>query len=400
MSTGLTELDFPFPQPSGFTLPAEFARLRARQPVAKVTLPSGDRAWLVTRYADVRAILGDARFSRAAAERPGGPRMGNTSPGPETILGMDPPDHTRLRRLVAPAFTYRRIEALRPRVEALANELMLDLASGPRTADLLGQFTAVLPSKVIFELLGVPYADFETLHAWTDVIFSLSAHTRDEVRTARAAIERFLVELVGEKRVHPADDLLSVLIEARDEQDRLTETELVSFALILITVGHMSTASTLSTALFTLLRLPELLARLYAAPELVPSAIEELLRHNTFALTGTQLRVALEDVRLGGVTIRAGDAVLAALGSANHDSEVFDRPEGVELARASNPHMAFGYGIHHCLGAQLARLEMQEALYALLRNMPNTLRLAVAPGEIELKTGLTARALASLPVRW
>ncbi len=400
MSTETTGLTFPFPQPPEFTLPGEFAELRARQPVAEVTLPSGDRAWLVTRYADVRAILADARFSRAAAERPGSPRMGNTSPGPETILGMDPPDHTRLRRLVAPAFTTRRIEALRPRVEDLANELMRDVVSGDRSADLLAQFTAALPSKVIFELLGVPYADFGTLHGWTDVIFSLSAHTRDEVLTARTGIERFLVELVAEKRAHPADDLLSVLIAARDEQEKLSETELVSFALILITVGHMSTASTLSTALFTLLRLPELLARLYARPGLVPSAIEELLRHNTFALTGTQLRVALEDVRLGGVTIRAGDAVLGALGSANHDSEVFARPDRVELTRAGNPHMAFGYGIHHCLGAQLARLEMQEALYALLRNIPDTLRLAVAPAEIELKTGLTARALASLPVRW
>ncbi|WP_340682679.1 cytochrome P450 [Amycolatopsis coloradensis] len=400
MSTELTGLTFPFPQPPEFTLPAEFTRLRARQPVTEVTLPSGDRAWLVTRYTDVRKVLADARFSRAAAELPGGPRMGNTSPGPETILGMDPPDHTRLRRLVAPAFTTRRIEALRPRVEELANELMIEVASGPRSADLLGQFTAALPSKVIFELLGVPYSDFGTLHGWTDVIFSLSSHSRDEVRAARASIERFLVELVAEKRAHPADDLLSVLIAARDEQDKLSETELVSFALILITVGHMSTASTLSTALFTLLRLPEQMARLYAQPDLVPSAIEELLRHNTFALTGTQLRVALEHVRLGNVTIRAGDAVLAALGSANHDTEVFDRPDRVDLTRSHNPHMAFGYGIHHCLGAQLARLEMQEALYALMRNIPGTLRLAVAPAEVELKTGLTARALASLPVRW
>lgn len=400
MSAELTHLSFPFPAPAGFDLPAEFAALREREPVVRVVLPSGDAAWLVTRYADVRTVLADVRFSRAAAELPGAPRMGNTTPGPDTILGMDPPDHSRLRKLVAPAFTARRIEALRPNVRQLADGLVRGLAASEPPVDLLAEFAAALPSKVIFELLGVSYSDFDMLHGWTEVIFSLSAHSREEVLAARGNIEDYLVGMIERRRHTPSDDLLGVLVAARDEQDRLTERELVNFALILITVGHMSTASTLGTALFTLLRLPSELARLFAEPELVPRAVEELLRHNTFALTGAQLRVATADIEVGGVTVRAGEAVLAALGSANHDPAVFADGGTLELSRQSNPHMAFGYGVHHCLGAQLARLEMQEALRALLANLPDTLRLAVAPESLRLKTGLTARALAELPVRW
>lgn len=400
MSANLTQLTFPFASPAGFELPTEFALLREEQPVARIVLPSGDQAWLVTRYADVRTVLADIRFSRAAAELPDAQRMGNTKPGPDTILGMDPPDHTRLRRLVTPAFTARRIEALRPRTRQLADHLLQAMVAESPPVDLLAQFAAALPSKVIFELLGVPYEDFDTLHAWTEVIFSLAAHTPEEVAAARAKIEEFLAGTIAARRARPTDDLLGVLVTARDDQDKLSERELINFALILITVGHMSTASTLGTALFTLLRVPGQLSRLYEQPALIKPAVEELLRHNTFALTGAQLRVALEDVCLGEVTVRAGDAVLAALGSANHDPEVFDHAEQLDLARKYNPHVAFGYGIHHCVGAQLARLEMQEALSAVCRNVPSTLRLAVPPDSLRLKTGLTARALVTLPVVW
>jgi cytochrome P450 len=400
MTIDQVPLVFPFAMPPGSDPAPEFARLREHQPVTAVVLPSGDMAWLVTRYRDVRTVLSDLRFSRAAAEAPGAPRMGNTRPGPDTILGMDPPDHTRLRKLVAQAFTARSVERLRPRTMELAAGLVHGLLERPLPADLMSGFALALPMKVIFELLGVPFQDSGPLHELTEVIFSLAAHTPDEVRAARQDIEAYLRQALQRRREHPTDDLLTALVAARDHEDRLSEQEMVGFALILITVGHMSTANTLGAAIYSLLRHPRELAMLRKDPRLIPSAVEELLRYNPFTLTGAQLRVAVADTEIGGRTIRAGEGVIAAVGSANYDSSRFAQPDRLDLARADNPHLAFGFGVHHCLGAQLARMELQVALAALLDGLPATLALAVPPDELAWKTGLTAQALVSLPVVW
>ncbi|GAA3368888.1 cytochrome P450 [Streptomyces sannanensis] len=391
---------FPFPAPDTFEPPEEFRRLRERAPVARVTLPTGDQAWLLTRYADVRAALVDPRLSRAAAEAPDAPRMGNTTPGPKTILGMDAPDHSRLRRLVTQAFTARRVEALRPRIEQLAEEQIRLVLVAPRPVDLMSCYALSLPIKVIFELLGVPYDDVDRLHAWSEVIFSLGGHTAEEVREARGAITGYLRELIERRRAEPTDDLLGVLVHARDEGQRLSEEELLDFAMILMTVGHQSTANSLGTALFTLLHHPDQLELLRKKPELIPGAVEELLRFNPFVFTGTQLRVATEDLTIGETEIRKGEAVIASLGSANHDEEVFADPDRFDVERTPNVHLSFGYGIHHCLGAQLARLEMQIALRTLIERVPDTLKLAVRADWLTWKTGLTARALVNLPVTW
>ncbi|MEU8618705.1 cytochrome P450 [Streptomyces sp. NPDC048623] len=391
---------FPFPAPDTFEPPEEFRRLREQAPVARVTLPTGDRAWLLTRYADVRAALVDPRLSRAAAEAPEAPRMGNTTPGPKTILGMDAPDHSRLRRLVMQAFTARRVEALRPRIEQLAEEQIRLVLVAPRPVDLMSCYALSLPIKVIFELLGVPYEHVDRLHAWSEVIFSLGGHSVEEVKEARGEIIGYLRGLIEQRREEPADDLLSVLVHARDEGQQLSEDELLDFAMILMTVGHQSTANSLGTALFTLLHHPDQLELLRNKPELIPGAVEELLRFNPFVFTGTQLRVATEDLTIGETAIRKGEAVIAALGSANHDAEVFAEPERFDVERTPNVHLSFGYGIHHCLGAQLARLEMQIALRTLIERVPDTLRLAVPADWLTWKTGLTARALVNLPVTW
>lgn len=400
MLTNEELLAFPFPVPEKFEPPEEFLRLREQTPVAQVTLPTGDRAWLLTRYADVRQALVDPRLSRAAAEAPDAPRIGNTSPGPKTILGMDPPDHSRLRRLVMQAFTARRVESLRPRVEQLAEEQIRLVLVAPRPVDLMSCYALQLPIKVIFELLGVPLADVDRLHAWSEVIFSLGGHTKEEVGEARGNIIEYLRGLIELRRDEPTDDLLSTLTHARDEGHKLSEDELLDFAMILMTVGHQSTSNSLGTALFTLLHHPEQLELLRKKPELIPGAVEELLRFNPFVFTGTQLRVATEDIEINGVTIKAGEAVIAALGSANHDAEVFEEPGRFDVERTPNVHLSFGYGVHHCLGAQLARLEMQIALRVLLEKVPDTLKLAVPEEWLTWKTGLTARALANLPVTW
>ncbi|MFI1395494.1 cytochrome P450 [Streptomyces sp. NPDC020681] len=396
----LLTFPFPAPPPEGFVPPEEFARLREKAPVSRVTLPTGDRAWLLTRYADVRQALVDPRLSRAAAERPEAPRMGNTSPGPKTILGMDPPDHSRLRRLVMQAFTARRVESLRPRIQQLADEQVGLVLVAPHPVDLMSCFALNLPIKVIFELLGVPYEDCDRLHAWSEVIFSLGGHTKEEVGEARGNIVGYLRGLIEVRREEPTDDLLSVLVHARDEGQSLSEDELLDFAMILMTVGHQSTSNSLGIALFTLLQHPEQLELLRKKPELIPGAVEELLRHNPFVFTGTQLRVATEDLEIGGVQVRQGEAVIAALGSANHDEEIFADPDRFDVERTPNTHLSFGYGVHHCLGAQLARLEMQIALRTLIEKVPDTLRLAVPVEWLTWKTGLTARALANLPVTW
>lgn len=391
---------FPFPAPETFEPPEEFRTLRERAPVAQVTLPTGDRAWLLTRYRDVRDALVDPRLSRAAAERPNAPKMGNTTPGPRTILGMDAPDHSRLRRLVMQAFTARRVEALRPRIEQLAEQQIKLVLVAPRPVDLISCYALNLPIKVIFELLGVPYQDVDRLHAWSEVIFSLDGHSREEVQQARGSIIDYLRDLIGERRQSPTDDVLSSLVHARDDGQRLSEEELLDFAMILLTVGHQSTANSLGTALFTLLHHPDQLKLVRDRPELIPGVVEELLRFNPFVFTGTQLRVATEDLTIGEVSIKAGEAVIASLGSANHDEAVFPDAGRFDVQRSPNVHLSFGYGIHHCLGAQLARLEMQIALRTLIERLPESLHLAVPAHWLTWKTGLTARALVNLPVTW
>jgi cytochrome P450 len=408
MPTEQTQLMFPPPTLEGFEPPAEFDRLRGEQPCALVTLPTGDPAWLVTRYADVRTVLSDRRFSRAAAEAAGAPRVGNTSPGPHTILGMDPPRHTRLRRLVAAAFTPAQVERLRPGAQAIAEGLMRAISVAPRPVDLMGCYALQLPIKVIFEMIGVPLVECDRLHALSEVIFSLGAYPRETVVAARADIETYLAGLIEERRGTPGgSDLLAELVAVRDresqlsgEDDRLSEEELRNFVLILLTVGHMSTANTLGSAMFVLLRNPDVMARLRDEPALIPTAVEELLRYNPFTLTGTQLRVATEDVELADVTIRRGDGVLACVGAANHDPAVFDDPARFVMDRAENPHVAFGYGVHHCLGAQLARMELQVAIGTLLSRLPALPRLAVPEEWLTLRTGLTGRSLATLPILW
>jgi nocardicin N-oxygenase len=313
---------------------------------------------------------------------------------------MDPPEHTRLRRLVASAFTPRRVAELRPRTQQIAEQLMMAVSVAPRPVDLMGCYALQLPIKVIFELLGVPFEDCDRLHALSEVIFSLGAHSPETVTAARAEIEEYLTDLIARRRREPSDDLLASLVMARDSEGRLTETELLNFALILLTVGHMSTANTLSSGLLVLISHPEEMGRLRAAPELLPAAVEELLRYNPFTLSGTQLRVAIEDVELAGVTIRAGEAVIASIGAANRDPEVFDRPDLLDVDRGDSQHLAFGYGVHHCLGAQLARMELQVAIGTLLQKLPSPPELAVPVEWLTVRTGLTGRSLVTLPIQW
>ncbi|MFI6585457.1 cytochrome P450 [Embleya sp. NPDC050493] len=386
---------FPFPHRDGLDPIPEFAALRRDAPCVRIRLPSGDRAWLVTRYADVRLVLGDPRFSRTRATRGSGPRMADVPTLADSILAADPPEHTRLRKLVAAAFTARRAEAMRHDIARLVDGLLDTVSAHGRPADLVPLFTRPLPLAVICDLLGTPRHHGDRLDAWCDALRSLTAIPDAAVTLAVAEMTGYMADLIADKRRHPADDMLSVLISARDDEDRLTEDELISFCVVLLAGGYGTTSDRLSGMIHLLLAAPERYRHILDRPETIPTATEELLR---YAQTNVQanLRVATEPLTLAGVEIAEGDAVMAINSSANHDESVFDAPEILDLTRTPNPHLGFGHGVHHCVGAQLARVQLQEALTALTRRFP-TLRPA-AP--VTWKFGLKTRAPRTLPVSW
>ncbi|MET0425596.1 MAG: cytochrome P450 [Actinoplanes sp.] len=391
-------MEFPFAF-DGSRLAPEFARLRQREPVARVVLPTGDPVWLVTRYADVRTVLSDQRFSRAAAEAPGAPKLGPFSPSTESLLGMDPPDHTRLRRMVSRAFTRARLEALRPLMRAEARRLLELLRDRAGPVDLLTDFALPYSTTAILQLLGVPDADSGPLHVWTPVLFNSRGAAGGDPFAELITYLRGII--AGVRRSGSTDGVIGALVTARDDEGLLTEDELIHFILLLVTAGHRSTANNVATLLFHLLDRPKAADRLREQPELIPAAVEEMLRFNPYASVGALPRTAVEDVELGGVTIRAGDTVLVSLGSANHDDEVFTDPDTLDFERDdAKLHVAFGIGIHYCIGAPLARLEMEEAVGLVLRTLPPTLRLAVPAEQVPVSGLLVGYAITGLPVTW
>lgn len=390
---------FSFSLPEGLDPQPELAELRRDEPVARVLLPSGDIAWMITRYDDVRTVLADPRFSRAAAAASSGPRITAGRPSlPSSILAADPPAHTRLRKLVAPAFTARRSKQLRSYIAGLVTDLLETMENVGAPADLVTHLTQPLPLAVICELMGVPDTGREPFHAWADALKSVTAQPAEATAAALADMTDYLGELVAAKRADPTDDVLGTLIAARDQQERLSEEELVSFCLVLLLGGYQTTAERFAGMIYTLLRHPDQLDLLRAHPDRVSTAVEELLRYPQFTATGL-LRVVTEDLELGGVMLRSGEAVMPIVSSANRDESVFTNADQLDLFRTDNPHLTFGHGVHHCLGAQLARIELTEALGALLRRFPG-LRLAGPEHPPLWKTGLTIRAPRSLPVCW
>ncbi|MER6121620.1 cytochrome P450 [Streptomyces sp. NPDC001795] len=390
-------LRFPFEHSRLFAPPPEWQRLREGCPVARAELPTGDRAWLVTRYEDVRAVLNDTRLSRAATTRPDAPRLGPARPEPDSIMAMDPPDHTRLRRLLAPAFTGRQAELLRPRIVRTAERLLDDMAEIGPPVDLVEHLARPLPIITICELLGVPERDRESFKEWTDAALTLAPHAAGTVTGARQRLADYLRHLIAEKQQAPGDDLLGTLIAARDE-DRLRPAELVTVAATLLTAGYHTVANSLANSVLALLRHPEQLDPLRGAKGFPAAAVEELLRWTPGPVSGGTIRIATEELKIGSTVVRPGEAVIPSTASANRDAAAFPDPDALDLTRAGNRHIAFGHGIHRCLGAQLARVELQVAFGALLRRFPG-LRLAVAEEELTWGTGMI-RGVSALPVAW
>ncbi|MFY1635036.1 cytochrome P450 family protein [Solwaraspora sp. WMMB335] len=383
-----------------------YARMREEAPVRLVRSPRFD-SYLIARYDDARAALTDPRLSKDLYG-PGQHYLRIFGPNSEglnkNMLNSDPPEHSRLRRLVSQAFAPRRMEALRPRVVQVVDDL-LDKIVPRGSCDLMHDFAIPLPMVVICELLGVPRADHDRVQSWTQVIRTSGSSRRspDEERAAvqdvQLKLHGYLAELVRVKREQPADDMISALIEACDHDGRLSERELVSTAFLLLFAGHQTTADFIGNAMLALLTNPEQLDLLRARPELLSSAIEELIRFDG-PLPVASPRIATEDVEYDQVRIPAGSVVGVVLNSANHDPAHFADPDQLDVTRDRGPHLGFGHGVHYCLGVSLARMEAQIGIGSMLRRLPG-LHLAVPVGELRrLPAASPFRGLLELPLRF
>ncbi|ANW22217.1 cytochrome P450 [Streptomyces clavuligerus] len=390
---------FPFPRVPATRPPAAYAEFRRDTPVVRVAMPSGDPTYLVTRYEDARMVLTDARFSRSLELA--GLRRGDVGLADHlllsTLANMDRPEHPRLRRLVAPAFSQETVERLRPRIERITDEHLTELIGRRPPVDLTEALCVRLPVAVLLEYLGVPLSGREELLRWTGILTDLSGHTQQEAEEARELLHHHLREVIAERRRDPGDNVFTDLARRCYEEERITELELEALAMFLLIGGLQTVVYQLGLIVVALLRSPAHAAELAAAERPEP-AIEELLRY-TNAVESSLLRITTEDVVVAGTTIPRGSAVLPAIPAANHDPERFGSPETLDFDRTATPHLTFGHGMHRCLGAPISRLMLNIAVPALFRRVPE-LRLAVAEDELSWLPDRLLTGYASIPVTW
>lgn len=380
-----------------------FERLRAEAPVHRAVTALGMNVWIVTRYEEARAALSDPRLSKDAETGQALFAKHATDPTARRefadglmkhMLVADPPNHTRLRKLVGRAFTARRVEALRPRIEQIADELLDGMAAAEQT-DLIENFAFQLPITVICELLGVPVEDRSDFRGWSNTLLSNAGG--DVIAQSGVAMVQYLNKLIASKRAEPADDMLTALVEASADEDRLSEAELISMIFLLLVAGHETTVNLIGNGVLALLRNPEQLAALRADDSLLPGAIEEFLRYDGPVKMAT-FRHTAEPVRIGEVDIPADELVLVSLAAADRDGSKFPDPDRFDITRATNGHLAFGHGIHFCVGAPLARMEGEIAIRKLLARYPN-LRLAAEVEQLQWRDSTLMRGVTELPVR-
>jgi cytochrome P450 len=379
-----------------------YARARQQGPLVRMFDPYFKTpVWMVTRYKEAVELLRDPRFTKDQRKVPenassGIVRVEGFDVLNQHMLSADPPDHTRLRTIVSKAFTPRRVEGLRPRVTAIAQRL-LDAALPQGAMNLLDAFAFPLPVTVIAEMLGVPTEDQDQFREWTNVIINppLDGNLAP-LQKAGAQFLQYFQELMARRRSEPRDDLLTALMSAEEQGDRLSPTELVGMLFLLLVAGHETTVNLIGNGVWALLKHPEQLERLRANPALIDSAVEEMLRYRGPVETSTY-RWATQDTEFRGQVIQAGEGVLASLLAANHDPEQFPEPERFDITREPNRHIAFGFGTHFCLGAPLARLEATIAINLLLERLPR-LRLAVDESALRWREGILVHGLQRLPV--
>lgn len=399
MSTDVKPIRIPTARAAAFDPPPELAELREKCPVAPLTYADGHIGWIVTSYRLAREVLSDPRFSSRPETRHSAVHevLGDGSPPEEDVpgmfVGLDPPEHTKYRRLLTGDLSVRRMRELEPKIEITANSLIDRMQNSSRSADLVASFAAPLPSLVICDLLGIAYSDWERIRPVSEQMLKTDSSAED-VKECYRKIFEFLGEVVAQQQAQPQHDLLGGLVSTTD----LSTVELTSIAFQLFTAGHETTANMLSLGTFALLAHPEQLAALRADPTLLNGAVEELLRYLTVIQFGIS-RGAVQDVELDGVTIKAGQTVTISLPAANRDPERFADPDRLDIRRQASGNLAFGFGVHQCVAQQLARAEMRIGYQALLSRLPN-LALAVPPEQVQMRGTEIVYGVKSLPVTW
>ncbi|CAM3481564.1 cytochrome P450 [Kibdelosporangium persicum] len=383
-----------------FDPPAEFTRLRDQETITKARCPAGIDAWVVSRYEDLRTVLSapgvSSRKSPSTHMNPNADLARPVTPG--NILQMDGQEHARLRRMLTPEFTVRRMEALRPYIQRIVEEHIDALLAGPKPADLYEAFALPIPSLVICEMLGVPYEDREMIHKHSARLMAVDIDP--EVQYAvYGEMQAYMTTLLERELADPGDDLIGRMItRSRESGDPISAGEMVELALTLLIAGHETTANMIALSTTVLLQQPEKLAELRSDPGIAPTAVEEMLRYLSVIQFGL-LRYATEDIQVGEQTVPAGDWLIASLASGNRDERVYPDAGTIALDRKAKTHLAFGFGIHQCIGQQLARIELQEVYSRLFRRVPS-LRLAVPPDQISFKDNALVYGVHQLPVTW
>ncbi len=383
-----------------FDPPGELTSLIEREPIRRLRYPDGHVGWLVTSHQLARSMLADQRFSarsefkRAPVSRPGADPFFGAPALPGWLVDMDPPEHTAVRMRLAGKFTARRLKDMAPLVEKIVDDHLTAMgAAGPGPVDLVSAFALPVPSLTICELLGVPYEDREVFQRHSATLFSLEASADD----GREAMDR-LYALLRRSAEGPPGAWRDGLLRSLAEEGTLDAEEIAGVGVLLLTAGHESTAGALSLAVFALLSHPRQRERFAAEPSIVDNAVEELLRYLSIFQFGVP-RTPLEDVEFGGRLLRQGESVTISVSAANRDPGWIDDPDRLDLGRRTSGHLAFGYGIHQCLGQNLVRMEMRTALPAIFRRFPR-LRLAVAPEDVPLCTDMSVYGVHQLPVSW
>lgn len=384
-----------------FDPPPDLRTLQDQAPISRVRLWDGSTPWLVTRYEDQRALLADPRISSDSTH----PHYPHQNAGQkerqgllQSLIAMDDPEHARLRRMVTAAFSIKHMESLRPAIQKIVDGLIDAMLAGPKPVDLVQAFALPVPSLVICELLGVPYADHGFFQANSKILVKRTA-TAEQAGAATRRLLDYLDRLISSKLAHPVDDLFSTLA-ARVEAGEVSRREAAAMGMVLLVAGHETTANMIALGTLALFQHPDQLARLRESddPKVVASAVEELLRYLTI-VHGGRRRVALADIETGGVTIRAGDGIVLAIDIGNRDPATFPDPDRLDIGRDARHHVAFGFGVHQCLGQLLARVELQVVYSTLYRRIP-TLRPAVDLDRIPFKHDGNAYGVYELPVTW
>lgn len=396
--------DYPMPRAAGcpFDPPPALRDLQNERPVSRVRLWDGTSPWVITRYGDLRALLGDPRIS-ADPTRSGYPHrtagMKDRDQARRTFLTMDDPEHARLRRMVTAPFAIKKVESLRPSIQRIVDDLIDGMLSGPKPVDLVEAFALPVPSLVICELLGVPYEKHDFFQRHTRVIVRRTS-TADEVLAASEALTDYLDGLLAVKRVRPGDDLLSALAVQRVATGEMTQRQAAETGVLMLGAGHETTANMIALGTLALLQNPDQLALLRDTEdaEMVASAVEELLRYLNITHSGRR-RVALEDIEIGGQVIHAGDGVIFANDIANRDPGAFPDPDRLDVTRDARRHVAFGFGVHQCVGQPLARVELQVVYSTLYSRIP-TLALATGADRLGFKHDGLVYGVYELPVTW